>query len=80
MAAAAIRVFHKLAKALPRAQEIALDWRLALYTFACAVIATLLFGVVPALIASRRSISSALSSNSRTQVSARAPLQWSRWR
>jgi putative ABC transport system permease protein len=77
VAATAVQVFHALAKALPRTQEIALDWRLALYTLACAVAATLLFGVVPALIASRRSISSALSSNSRTQVSARAPLQWS---
>jgi putative ABC transport system permease protein len=77
VAAAAIRMFHALAKALPRTQEIALDWRLALYTLTCAVAATLLFGVVPALLASRRSISAALSSNSRTQVSARAPLQWS---
>ena len=76
LAAAAVRVFHALAKALPRTEEIALDWRLALYTLACAVAATLVFGVVPALIASRRSISSALASNSRAQVSARAPLQW----
>jgi len=76
LAAAAVRVFHTLAKAFPRTQEITLDWRLALYTLTCAVVATLLFGVVPTLIASRRSISSALASNNRTQVSARAPLQW----
>jgi putative ABC transport system permease protein len=48
-----------------------------LYTLGCAVFATLLFGVAPALLASRRSLSSSLASNSRTQVSARAPLQWS---
>jgi putative ABC transport system permease protein len=77
VAAGGIRVFHALAKALPRTEEIALDWRLALYTLGCAVFATLLFGVAPALLASRRSLSSSLASNSRTQVSARAPLQWS---
>ena len=76
LAAAAVRAFHALAKALPRTEEIALDWRVVLYTLICAVVATLLFGIVPALIASRRSISSTLASNSRTQGSARAPLQW----
>ncbi|HEY6989363.1 MAG TPA: ABC transporter permease [Bryobacteraceae bacterium] len=76
-AGGAVRVFHAMAKALPRAEEIALDWHLALYTLACALLATLLFGMAPALIASRRSLSSSLASNSRTQVSARAPLQWS---
>src|SRR6185312_9887135 len=37
---------------------------------------TLLCGLLPALIASRRSISSTLALRSRTQVSARASLQW----
>ncbi len=77
IAAGAARAFQSLAKALPRTQEVGLDWRLVLYTFASAVFATLLFGLAPALIASRRSLSSSLASNSRTQVSARAPLQWS---
>ncbi len=77
IAAAVVRIFHSLAKALPRTEEIALDWRLALYTLACAVIATLFFALVPALLASRRSISSSLAANSRTQVSAGVPLQWS---
>ncbi len=77
VAAGAVRVFHAIAKALPRTEEIALDWRLALYTLACTLLATLLFGMAPALIASRRSLSSSLASNSRAQVSARAPLQWS---
>jgi putative ABC transport system permease protein len=76
IAAGGVRIFHSLAKALPRAEEITLDWRLALYTLCCAVIATLFCGLVPALIASRRSISSTLASRSRTQVSARASLQW----
>ncbi|HEX7359721.1 MAG TPA: ABC transporter permease [Bryobacteraceae bacterium] len=76
IAAAAIRVFHSMAKALPRVDQITLDWQLVLYTLGCALVATLLCALVPALIASRRSISSTLSSISRTQVSARAPLQW----
>ena len=77
VAAGAVRIFHAMAKALPRTEEIGLDWRLALYTLTCALLATLLFGTAPAFIASRRSLSSSLASNSRTQVSARAPLQWS---
>ena len=77
VAGASTRVLRSLSKALPRTEEIALDWRLVVYALACAIFATLLFGLVPALIASRRSISSSLTSNSRTQVSARAPLQWS---
>ena len=76
IAAAGVRVFHPLAKALPRTEEITLDWRLALYTLCSAVMATLVCGLVPALIASRRSISSTLASRGRTQVSARASLQW----
>jgi putative ABC transport system permease protein len=77
IAAAGVRIFHSLARALPRAEEIALDWRLALYTLCCALVTTLLCGFVPALTASRRSISSTLASHGRTQVSARASLQWS---
>ncbi len=76
IAAAGIRVLHSLAKALPRADEITLDWRILLYTLGSGVIVTVLCGLVPALIASRRSISPALASRSRTQVFAGAPLQW----
>jgi putative ABC transport system permease protein len=75
VAAAGVRVFHSLAKTLPRTGEITLDWRLAVYTLCSAVLATLLCGLIPALVASRRSISSTLASGSRTQVSARASLQ-----
>jgi putative ABC transport system permease protein len=76
IAAAGVRVFHSLAKALPRTEEITLDWRLALYTLGCAVMATLLCGLIPALLASRRSIASTLAAHSRTQVSAGARVQW----
>jgi putative ABC transport system permease protein len=76
IAAGAVRVFHALAKALPRSETIALDWALVLYTLGCAVAAALLCGVAPALIASRRSISSTLASQGRSQVSSRVPLRW----
>ncbi len=76
-AEAGIQVFHHLAKTLPRTEEVTLDWRLALYTLACALLTTLLCGLVPALAASRRSISSTLASRGRTQVSVRSSLHWS---
>lgn len=76
IAAAGVQVFHSLGKALPRTEAITLDWRLVLFTLGSAIVTTLLCGLVPAWIASRRSISSTLASQSRTQVSARASLQW----
>lgn len=76
VASGAVRVFQSLAKALPRAGEIALDWRLAGYTLCCAGLATLLCGLVPALVASRRSISSRLAEHGRGHVSSGTSLQW----
>ena len=76
VAAAGVRVFHSLAKALPSAESITLDSRLALYTLVSALLTTLLCGLIPALTASRRSISSSLALHSRTQVSSRTSLQW----
>jgi putative ABC transport system permease protein len=65
-----------LAKSLPRAGEVTLDWRLILYTFGCALVATLLSGLFPAIHATRRSLSSAMAHGGRTQVSAKSPIQW----
>lgn len=76
LAIAASRGFRLLAKSLPRVDEISLDWRIVLYTLCCAVGATLLFGLVPAIHASRRTLSASLANNSRTQVSARLDGQW----
>lgn len=72
----ASHIFYSLAKSLPRAEEITLDGRLMLYTLGCTLIATLLCGLFPALHATRRSLFSSISQGSRTQVSARNPLQW----
>ncbi len=76
VAAATASEFRALAKSLPRAEGISLDWRIVLYTLGCGLVSTLLFGLVPALQATRRSIAGSLASHGRTQVSGRNPLQW----
>ena len=76
VAAAAAHGFHLLAKTLPRAEEISLNGRIALYSLAAALLTTLLCGLFPALRGTRRSLAQALASGSRTQVSTRNPVQW----
>lgn len=76
LAAAASRIFRALAKSLPRLEEIGLDWRIVLYTLASAVAVTLLCGLIPAIRATRRSLSSSLAQSSRAVVSARNRIQW----
>jgi predicted permease len=72
----ASRVFRSLAGELPRVEEIRLDWRIVLYSLVCAVIATLLCGLFPALRGTRTNLAGSLAHGSRTQVSGRHPLQW----
>ncbi len=76
VAAAADHWFHLLAKTLPRAEEIALNWRIALYSLSAALATTLLCGLFPALRGTRRNLAQAIASGSRTQVSTRNPVQW----
>ncbi len=76
VASGASRVFRSLAGDLPRVEEIHLDWRIVLYSLVCAVLATLLCGLFPALRGTRTNISGSLAQASRTQVSGRHPLQW----
>ncbi|HEY3937432.1 MAG TPA: ABC transporter permease [Bryobacteraceae bacterium] len=76
VAHAAAEVFRLLAKSFPRVEEITLDWRIVLYTLVCAVGATLLCGLFPAIRGTRRGIAGELAHASRTQVSGRNPLQW----
>ena len=59
VAATAARVFRTLAKDLPRVDEIALDWRIVAYTLGCAVAATFLCGLVPAMRSTRRDLAAA---------------------
>ena len=76
VAAGASNAFRSLAADLPRVEEIRLDWRIVLYAFLCSLAATLLCGVIPAIRATRRPLSSSLAQASRTQVSGRNRLQW----
>jgi predicted permease len=69
-------VFRSLAASLPRVEEIRLDGRIVLYSLACSVVVTLLCGLLPAIRGTRRNLSGSLGQVSRTQVSARNPLQW----
>jgi putative ABC transport system permease protein len=76
IAAGASRVFGVLAKDLPRIEEIRLDARIVIYSLGCAVAATLLCGIVPAILGTRRSLSASLGHGGRSEVSARNPLQF----
>jgi putative ABC transport system permease protein len=69
-------VFRSLAASLPRVEEIRLDGRIVFYSLACSVLVTLLCGLFPAIRGTRRNLSGSLGQVSRTQVSARNPLQW----
>ena len=72
----AAEIFQSLGGNMPRLGEIRLDWRIALYTLACSIAATLVCGLLPALRGTQRGISQDLAQANRTQVSGRNPLQW----
>jgi putative ABC transport system permease protein len=72
-ASGAVRTF---ASTFPRADEIVLDWRILVYTLTCAVVATVLCGIIPALRGSRRDTRSSLAQAGRSQVSTRSTIQW----
>ena len=76
VAAASARVLSAMAKSIPRIGEVGLDWRLFVYTAGCAVVVTLLSGLLPAFRASSAAPAGALSQGGRTQTSARRPAQW----
>jgi putative ABC transport system permease protein len=71
LAATSASVFRALAVNLPRVNEIGLNWRIAAYSLACAMLVTLLCGIVPAILATRRGLSGSLSRGSRTQAGGR---------
>jgi len=76
VAASAAHGFHLLAKTLPRASEITINWTIALYSLLCAVATTLLCGLVPAFRGTRRQLAHSLAQTSHTQASTRSPIQW----
>jgi putative ABC transport system permease protein len=76
VAAGASRVFRGLARDLPRIEEIGLNWKIVVYSLACAVAATLLCGIFPAIRGTRRNLAGSLAQAGRSQVSARNPVQF----
>jgi putative ABC transport system permease protein len=80
VASAAAHEFHLMAKTLPRAEEIVLNWRVVVYSLLCAVITALICGLLPALrgTTTRKGcgLATSLAQASRTQVSTRNPVQW----
>src|SRR5206468_9609235 len=52
------------------------DWRIVLYSLTCAVAATLVCGIVPAIVGTRRSLTGSLAAAGRSQVSGRRPAQF----
>ncbi len=73
IAAAASHVFVQFSKDLPRIEEIGLNWRIVVYSLVCAVTATLVCGLFPAIRGTRGNLSETLAQASRTQVSASNP-------
>jgi putative ABC transport system permease protein len=66
--------FRHTAARLPRADEIHLDWRIVLFTLSVTLATALLFGLVPALQATRSGTAGTLAAGSRTQVGGRQRL------
>jgi predicted permease len=76
LAAAAPWALRRFAGALPRVEELQLNWRVAVYSLACAVIVTLMCGLIPALRATKRNFSASKTQKSRGEISGRSRLQW----
>ncbi len=74
LAGAAAAVFRSLTKDLPRIQYIALDWRIVVYSLACALLSTFACGLLPAIRGTRgaladsaRAVRATVSPGNRTQ-------------
>jgi putative ABC transport system permease protein len=76
VAAGASQIFRALARDLPRVEEIGLSGSIVMYSLACAVAATLICGIFPAIRGTGRSLAVSLAHGGRSQVSGRNPLQF----
>jgi putative ABC transport system permease protein len=76
VAAGAVTQLRSAAAALPRIDEIAIDWTVVAYTFTTALVVTVLCGVLPAFRAGRDTMSRSLTEGSRSQASSRHGSQW----
>jgi putative ABC transport system permease protein len=69
-AAGANGVFRSLARNVPRIEEIALDWRILLYSLVCAIFATIICGILPALRGAQTGLAGTTRPTARRSVSA----------
>ena len=76
VAVGALRVFAALAGDLPRIAELGLDWSIVAYALGCAVSATLIFGLLPALRGARHEGDAMRPGANRTVAPATSRLQW----
>src|SRR5215831_677227 len=76
LAAGMARMFRALAENLPRVEEISLNAGIVTYSLICAIAATLLCGVVPAIRGTRRDLGLNLTQGGRTHVAERNPVQF----
>ena len=76
VAIGASAAFESVATDLPRIDEIAIDWRILLYTLALATTVTFLCGLLPAIRTARGGLTRGSSDAGRVQVSTRNSLQW----
>ena len=75
IAVGAFQAFRTLGAGLPRMNEVQLDWTLVIYCFTCAVGASTLFGMIPAL-RSATTVVHESHSHRRTATIAAHRLQW----
>jgi putative ABC transport system permease protein len=76
LAAASSQVFRTLAKDLPRVEEIGLNGSVVMYSLACAVLVTLLCGVMPIAFGTTRNLAGTLARGGRAHVFGRNPVQF----
>lgn len=76
LAGMAVRALRSVATGLPRVEEIALDWRVVLYSLVCALAATFLCGLWPAVRAGRGDPAVSLAQAGRSHVSGRNGTQF----
>jgi putative ABC transport system permease protein len=75
VAASLIRVVAKNFADLPRIPELVFDWRALAFAAAASLLAAMIFGIVPAILATRADLAPVLADSSRSVSSGRRTLQ-----
>ena len=76
IAALVVRWLRTFPSGLPRANEIAVDWRMLVYAIVCALTATIVCGLLPAWRTARYEIAHSLAAGGKAHVSSGNPMQW----